>query len=514
MIRALLGRVTMYRIVTIVLLALAAVAFVLTATSRLDPSTFTLRGLLATLVVLVVTSVVADHLLGLAVRRRPHTESAVITALLLWFLYWPTLDVGTLAWLGLTAVAAQASKYVLVWRARHVFNPAAAGAVLMILLSELLGDRVDNPPPSTTWWAANESMALFVLAGALVVLYRTGRFSLAVTFAVPAAVLTYWGVSSFYPETGQALEYVAYSTPIVFFAAFMLTEPLTLAPRRAQQLVLAVIAAVLFAWPLWTTELFSVPIVLGPFESTYEIALIAINLVAFLLGQRGGVRLRLLESRDLGGDLREFRFEPRRRVRLRAGQYLELQVPHAADVRGVRRVFTVASTPDADTVDIAVRVPEDCSSFKRELAALQPGDEVHATGVNGDFVWSRGASPVLLVAGGIGVTPFLSQVRHEPDRDAVLVYGVPSASVVPYRDELVAAGTRVVLVAPDDPTDLPDGWTHVREAFVTGEVVREAVPDAGSRRAFVSGPPAMVSPVAAHLRRHRIRTRTDHFTGY
>ncbi len=201
-------------------------------------------------------------------------------------------------------------------------------------------------------------------------------------------------------------------------------------------------------------------------------------------------------------------------MRLRAGQYLELQLPHASDIRGVRRVFTVASTPDADTVDIAVRVPEDCSSFKRELAALQPGDEVHATGVSGDFVWSRGAAPVLLVAGGIGVTPFLSQVRHEPDRDAVLVYGVPSATAVPYRDELVAAGTQVVLVSPDEPADLPVGWSHVQAAFVTGELVREAVPDASGRRAYVSGPPAMVSPVATHLRRHRVRTRTDHFTGY
>lgn len=513
MIRTLLGRVTMYRIVTIVLLVLAAVAFVLTATSRLDPSIFSLRGLLLTLVVLVVTSVVADHVFGLLVRRRPHTESAVITALLLWFLYWPSMEVGTLAWLALTAVAAQASKYVLVWRARHVFNPAAAGVVLMVLLGELLGDRVDNPPPSTTWWAASESMTFFVLAGALVVLYRTGRFALAVTFAVPAALLTYWGVESF-SDTGTAIEYVAYSTPIVFFAAFMLTEPLTLAPRRAQQLALAVVAAAVFAWPLWNARVLDEPIVLGPFEGTYELALIVVNAIAFLLGQRGGVRLRLRESRDLGGDVHEYRFEPRRRLRTRAGQYLELQVPHAADIRGVRRVFTVASSPDADTVDIAIRVPEDCSSFKRAIADLQPGDQVHATGVNGDFLWPRGSTPVLLVAGGIGVTPFLSQLRHETGRDAVLVYGVPTGATVPYRDELVEAGVRVVLVSPDAPVALPDGWTHVAAELVTGEVVRQAVPDASDRRAFVSGPPAMVSPVATDLRKHRIRTKTDHFTGY
>ena len=294
----------------------------------------------------------------------------------------------------------------------------------------------------------------------------------------------------------------------------MLTEPLTLAPRRAQQLVLAVVAAAVFAWPLWNARVLDEAIVLGPFEGTYELALVVVNAIAFLLGQRGGVRLRLRESRGLGGDVREYRFEPRRRVRMRAGQYLELQVPHAADIRGVRRVFTVASSPDADTVDIAIRVPEDCSSFKRAIADLQPGDQVHATGVKGDFLWPRGSVPVLLVAGGIGVTPFLSQLRHEPGRDAVLVYGVPSGATVPYRDELVEAGVRVVLVSPDAPVDLPDGWTHVAAELVTGELVREAVPDSRDRRAFVSGPPAMVSPVATDLRKHRIRTKTDHFTGY
>jgi ferredoxin-NADP reductase len=513
MIRQMLGRVTMYRIVTLVLLALVAIAFVLTATSRLEPSIFSIRGLGVTLVVLVVTSVVADHLLGAVVRRRPHTESAVITALLLWFLYWPTTELGTLAWLALTAVAAQASKYVLAWRARHVLNPAAAGAVVMILLGELLGDSVVNPPPSTTWWAASESLAPFVLVGALVVLYRTGRFALALTFAVPAAALTFWGSTTFF-ETGPAIEYVVYSTPIVFFGAFMLTEPLTLPPRRVQQLVLAVVAAAIFAWPVWSQQVLAEPFVLGPFESTYELALVVVNVVAFALGQRGAVRLRLVGSRGLGGEMTEFRFEPRRRVRLRAGQYLELQLPHASDVRGERRAFTVVSTPDADTVDIAVRVPEDCSSFKRALQALVPGDEVHATGVSGDFVWPRGDAPVLLVAGGIGVTPFVSQVRAEPGRDAVLVYGVRSAAEVPYRDELVGAAVRVVLVAPEPPADLPDGWTHVAGEHVTGEVVRDAVPDAAERRAYVSGPPAMVGPVAAHLRRHRIRTHTDHFTGY
>lgn len=513
MTRSLLGRVTMYRLVTIVLGLLAAVSVLLAAIEQLDPSIFAPRDMVVTLLVLLGASVGSGYLLALAWRRRPHLESSVITALLLWFLYWPAQSMTTLLWLAVGAVLANASKYLLAWRGRHVFNPAAAGAVLLLLVDEVLGDSVSEGPPSTTWWVASESLLPFVAVGALLVLYRTGRLSLAAAFVVPGALLTYWGATLFYPETAAALEYVAYSTPLVFFAGFMLSEPLTLPPRRAQQLALAVVAAAVFAWPVYSQQLLDEPVVLGPFEGTYELALIVVNLIAFALGQRGGVRLQLRERRPLGGDLQELVFEPVRPLRHRPGQYLELQVPHRADRRGVRRMFTVASPPGADSVDLAVRVPERASSFKQALVDLQPGDEVTATGVHGDFVWPRSERPVVLVAGGIGVTPFLSQLRAGLGHDAVLVYGVPGAEV-PYRDELVEAGVAVVLVSPERPAELPGGWTHIAADHVSGALVREAVPDLGDRRAYVSGPPLMVSAVARDLRRHCAGVRTDHFTGY
>jgi ferredoxin-NADP reductase len=161
------------------------------------------------------------------------------------------------------------------------------------------------------------------------------------------------------------------------------------------------------------------------------------------------------------------------------------------------------------------------SSFKRTLAGLEPGDVVSATNVAGDFLLPRDrAVPLLLVAGGIGVTPFVSQLRHEQGtgeapRDAVLVYGLGPAEGLPYREELVRGGVRVVLVSPSAPADLPAGWSHVAAERLTEDVLREAVPDAARRRAYVSGPPAMVDAVRGALRRLGVRrVRTDHFAGY
>lgn len=500
----LLGRGTMYRLVTVMLGVLAAYAVVLAALEELDPTIFAVGPMLLSLLVLVASVVVTSLVLALALRTRAHVESSVITALILWFLYWPAQDTAGYGWLALVGVLAAASKFVLAWRGRHVLNPAAAGVVLAVLLGEVTGWAI----PSTAWWVASEPLFWPVLVGALLILHRTRRLPMGAVFVVVAAALSIWGLMAFSPFP-DAAQFAAYSTPIVFFAGVMLSEPLTLSPRRWQQLALAALAAVLFTWPLWTQRAFDGSVVLGPFEGTYEIALVAVNVVAFLLGQRGGVRLDVVDKRRLTPDVWELRFRPQRPVRFRPGQYLELDLTgHGSDRRGTRRAFSISSAP-GDELTVAVRVPERPSAFKRALVGLDEGDVVRATSVSGDFTWPRTSRPMLLVAGGIGVAPFVSQLRHHACDDVVLVYGVTGPDDVAYRDELAATGARVVVVSPERP-GLPEGWTWARGAFVTREVLDDHVPDHRERTVYVSGPPAMVHAV----RRFVPRARTDYFSGY
>jgi len=511
----LIGRVTMYRLVTLCLVTLAAVSVLFGITGTIDSTIFEPGAMLLSLAVLLVASVVSSRVLGLLWRVRPHTESAVITALLLFFLFWPQSSVSTLAWLAAAAVLANVAKYVLAIRGRHLFNPAAIGAFLVLLAQMLVGvDPIDRI--ATTWWAASEPLLPFVVVLALLVLYRTRRLGLAAVFVVVAGGLVLAGLVDAGTPFGDAIELTAYSYPIVFLAGFMLTEPLTLPPRRVQQLVVAVVAAVVLAWPTFQMVLLTEPPDLGVFEPTPELALIVANLVAFCFGQRRGVRLDVTGRRQLASDTWEISFEPRRPVRFVPGQHLELHLPHRrADTRGVRRVFSISSAPADGSVTVAVRVPESSSSFKRALLEVGDGASVTATGVGGDFVWPSDASrPLLLVAGGIGVTPFLSQLRHHEGRDVVLVYGVTSAEDIAYADELAAAGVRVVLVSPSAPGVLPEGWTHRESPFITADVLAEAVPDLASRHAYVSGPPAMVNTVRRALRRRCASVRTDYFTGY
>jgi ferredoxin-NADP reductase len=492
-----LGRVTMYRLVTLSLVVIAAVALALSALGRLP---FTPAAVAGSAAIAVASTVLSNRVLAMLLRTRPHTESSVITGLLLFLLFWPSLVSIDLLTLALAGVLATVSKYLVAWRGRHVFNPVALGATLVAVLQLT----------PATWWVASSDLLPVVLVTALLVLYRTRRLPLAGVFAVIAAGILTVRLTLGGQGVADALTTAVTAYPIVFFVGFMLSEPLTLPPRRWQQLALAAIVGVLF----------TVPFTFGPVYLSFEFALLVGNLLAFLVGQRRGLHLRLLGKRRLTPTAWEFSFQPDHPIAFRPGQYLELTVPHSGqDGRGSRRTFSVSSAPSPTApVTVGLRMPDRSSSYKRALLELEPGALLSATSVGGDFLLPRDVTtPLLLVAGGIGITPFLSQLAHDRaeghERDAVIVYAVSSAAELAYRDEL--AEETVLLVCPEPPEDLPAAWRWVGAGPVTGALLKETVPDLASRSAFVSGAPRIVNDVRVALRRLGVRrVTTDYFSGY
>jgi ferredoxin-NADP reductase len=294
----------------------------------------------------------------------------------------------------------------------------------------------------------------------------------------------------------------------------MLTEPLTLPPRRHQQLALAAVVGVLFAVP-WN---------LGIVANSPEAALLAGNLLAFLAGQRGAVKLRFAGTRPLTPTTAEFSFEPVRPVRFLPGQYMELDLPQARpDGKGRRRVFSLTGSPGDRLVKFGVRTAGPLSAAKESLLALQPGDEVTATAVGGDFILPRDPRrPVLLIAAGIGITPFVSHLSSGAlrERDAVLLLLARSADEVAYAEELRTSGMRV-LVRLADGSDPPSGLASASSARtgapgrLDGKALAELVPDIDRREVYVSGSPASVASLRRAARRAGARrVRTDSFSGY
>ena len=502
-----LGRVSMYRLVLASLGLLTLIALALAFAGLVVPDPL---EILVSAVVLALACGVTDIVAQSVLRMPRRLESSLITAAILLFVVRPTVEPLGLAGLVLAGVAASLSKYVLAWRGRHIFNPAATGAAVLTVVGIWAPDL-----GASAWWVGSPWLAGPVLVLGILLLARTERFAIVAVFWLVAAVVAFvrtivqFQAAGFPVDVPALLLQVAFSSPFLFLGAFMLSEPLTLPPRRRQQFVVAVVVGVLAGWP----------IALGGITLGQERALLVGNLVAFLFCLRAAVRLRLEGRRDLTPTVRELTFRAARSFTFSPGQYLELDVPHRRpDARGTRREFSIASAPeDLPTVRIAFKDGSQ-SSYKRALAEVPVGGTLAVTGVWGDFVLpARPTSPVLLVAAGIGVTPFVSQLRHLTatgrTRDVVLVYVVSEASELAFRDDIVAAGIPVVVFSRDEPRDLPARWVWAGPDRVDAEALLRVVPDIGQRAAYVSGPPRLIASLAPALSRATSIT-TDAFAGY
>lgn len=495
----LLGRLTMYRLTLVFLLILTVEAFVLAFVGLFAYTPTVLGG---TLVAAVAGTFIGTRLMALILRLRPHGDSSLITGLILFLIMFPQ---GTTAGLGgilVAGLAAGASKFVLAFRGRHIFNAAAIGAVV----ATLLGVGVAG------WWVANAYMLPVVAIGAAVLLYRTRKLSMGAVFLVVALGILVVDLVAGGVMVGPALQLVLTSYPVLFLLGFMMTEPLTLPPLKGQQWLFAAIVAAIFA-----LQPSIGPVFLGP-----EFALVIGNAVAFLMGQRRGVELSLASSRQLTPTSTELVFEPAHPVRFHAGQYMELDLPHSgSDRRGRRRVFSITSAPQQkDAITFGLRTAESGSSFKKALLELPENARVTGTLVGGDFRLPRDASqPLLLAAGGIGITPFISQLRdlaHRSEtRDVVLVYAVRSGEEIAFRDELADLGTRVVLFVPDgNGSASPPAWTY-GGAEPTVDGLLAAVPDLKQRKVLVSGSPSFIAGMRSTVRKAGVsRVLTDAFLGY
>lgn len=510
---AVLGRVSMYRLALLSLAGLALVAFVVSFFQLVAP---TPAELLASAALLAAVCALVDAAAQAVVRLPWRIESSLITAGILLFILRPTLEPAGLAGIALAAAVASLSKYVLAWRGRHIFNPAAAGAAVLTIVSIWLPDL-----GASSWWVGTPVLAAPVLILGLAVLVRTEKVRVISVFLVVAVAVGVARTATQYQQAGLQIETmdilwpVLWSSPFLFLGAFMLSEPLTMPPRRWQQFTVAALVGVLAGWP----------IDLGAISLGQERALLVGNLFAFAFAfsMRSAVKLTLESRAELTPTVQALTFRARRRLAFVPGQYLELDVPHRhPDARGTRREFSIASAPeDLPLLTVAFReVPgaKSQSSYKKALAQVTAGDALAVTGVWGDFILpKKPSSAVLMVAAGIGITPFVSQLRHvrlaEHDRDIVLVYVASEASELAFRDELEASGVPTIIFTRDEPQNLPRHWRWARGVRLDAAGLEQVVPDISARHVYISGPAGLIADLAPALEHARSIT-TDAFSGY
>lgn len=477
-----LTRIPLYTLVggSLSLLVICALVY-----SAMGLTSFTPLDLAATAILFGIVTVTVSHALGWLYGIHAHLQSSLITALILTLIFTPTLDGFSILQYTVVAVIAAASKFVIAPFRRHIFNPAAFGA----FVAGLIGLSY------ASWWIGSPTFMAIVLITAVAVLYKTRQLALGGLFvAVAAVVLIVSGLVRGEPVT-QAIWAALASWPLFFMAGFMLSEPLTLPPRRHQRLILAVVVALITALPFHLGEWFN---------SSPAFALIIGNLFALVVAwrQRRGLRLTLTGRRKLSSTADEYVFSAPRPLVFEPGQYVELTLPHdKPDIRGIRRTFSVTSRPGENELRLGIRFRSSGSTFKRALRDLPLKSTIQTTGVTGDFVLPKDpSSKLLFIAGGIGITPFISHIQSIENKSRItLLYFNRRPGDIPYRDLLDTSGVKVQYF-----TDLQ----------LNNEILSEHAKDLANHDVYVSGPPAMVARARKLIAKRAKSVHTDYFSGY
>ena len=181
----------------------------------------------------------------------------------------------------------------------------------------------------------------------------------------------------------------------------------------------------------------------------------------------------------------------------RAGQYLSLKLKFGESF--VTRAYSIASSPkEALAGKYYITVRSNPSGFAAEkiLSGWKLGDEIISSSPLGQFYYEplRDSKTVIALAGGSGITPFLSMayaIRDGiEDFNLTLLYGSRNESVILFKDELEKISkecekVKVVNVLSDEEKE---GYEH---GFITSSLIKKYAPQDGNYSIFLCGPEAM-----------------------
>jgi ferredoxin-NADP reductase len=191
-----------------------------------------------------------------------------------------------------------------------------------------------------------------------------------------------------------------------------------------------------------------------------------------------------------------FFFQPEVALDFQAGQYLSYTLPHAnPDTRGVSRAFTIASAPAEPLLRLTTRVSSQPSTFKQALLGLTPGAALEVSGPHGQFVYPQTNTPVVLNAGGIGITPFRSMLAD------LAASHVQAATTLLYSNATRDFPLRTFFDAltqdwPQSQLNYtatrPNPEWHGPTGCIDAQFIEQCVSHPGQRQYLVCGPTALV----------------------
>ena len=472
----------MYRLMLYFLSALWVIALIFSFLGLIPVNPVSI--VFSTLLILVICWS-TNKILAFAFKAPTNIESVYITAFILSLILEPASSTNDYIFQTLVSFLAISSKFILAIGHKHIFNPVAFGiAIGALILNQ-----------QASWWVGILPMWPFILIGGLVIARKIQRFDLIWSFFIVTiftfflkSVIPAWAptesregiyTNNWIPAFAGMTK-VFFDTQLLFFAFIMLTEPQTTPPSKNLRILYGGLIGLLF-YPY---------IRFGNFSLSPELALLIGNIFSYFVSPKFKLSLKLAGKEEIAPNTFDFSFTPNKQFNFLPGQYLEWTLGiKNPDSRGNRRYFTLASSPAEDKVHLGIKFYENGSSFKKALTEMKTGDIIIGSQLSGEFTLPKNSqTPLVFIAGGIGITPFRSMVKHLLEegekRPLTLIYAAKTEADFAYKDLFDKAqktlGVKVVY-----QTD--------KQGKVDEQLIKKVVPDLKKSIFYLSGPHSMVS---------------------
>jgi Na+-transporting NADH:ubiquinone oxidoreductase subunit F len=180
------------------------------------------------------------------------------------------------------------------------------------------------------------------------------------------------------------------------------------------------------------------------------------------------------------------------------GRYIQVECPAREGKESVTRAYSIASPPqDKKRIELMVRKVPNGACSVWIFDHVKEGDEIMLTGPFGEFGLSDARLPALFIAGGSGMAPFWSIIRHmqktKATRPVTFFFGARTQRDLFLVDEMRALQQQsdwftFVPALSSEPAD--SGWSGER-GLIT-DVVARHFPDTSGHEAYLCGAPGMI----------------------
>lgn len=185
--------------------------------------------------------------------------------------------------------------------------------------------------------------------------------------------------------------------------------------------------------------------------------------------------------------------------------------------KGIRptpaRCFSIVSSPiDQDILQFSMRTQ---GHYTKALQGIQVGDEVGVRGPFGGFIFDTlHDGDVVFLAGGIGITPFMSMVRFAANlrisNQVRLLYSCRSQDDIPFKDDLIELekknpNFKISFIIGDGPIDKLTGQ-KVEKGRITPDIIGSAISEQWQDQTFfICGPPPFMNGMLSELEEHGVQ---------